>query len=366
MDPKKTTQPKTFIPWQGKVGHRAQLGGIETSVVDNGPGKGTRIAWIDTGTGLRYKVLVDRGMDISEAFFGGYSLAWISHVGTIAPQPLASGLDWLGTFGGGLLTTCGLSHVGGPEQDDFGSRGLHGRVSNLPAEVVSIIQPDPITGSKEMSISGIITESTVFGPHLFLKRTIKGRWGEAKIVIIDEVVNRSNQAQPHMLLYHINFGWPLVDEGAKIIWKGEWKPRDPSSKQRTFNEAYDFKTCPAPRDEHRGNGEDVAFIDVKADAAGKCTAGICNEALGLGLKLSFNKDQLPWLTNWQHWGENEYVTALEPGTHPPIGQSKARQDGNLDFLAPGETKRYELELEVLHQKDQLSELLAINQSTTIN
>lgn len=361
MNPMKTSPSKPSIPWQRKVGHRAQIGGIETSILDNGPGRGSRVAWVDTGTGLRYKVLLDRGMDISEAFFGGHSLAWISQVGTVPPQPMAGGIDWLKTFGGGLLTTCGLSHIGGPEQDDFGTRGLHGQFSNIPAEVVSIVQPDPITGEKHMSITGMITESTVFGPHLCLKRTIKGVWGEAKIEIIDEVVNRSNQSQPHMLLYHINFGWPLVDEGSKIVWKGNWKPRDIPSEERTFNTSNDFKTCPAPREEHRGAGEDVAFVDMEADTHGKCQAGICNEALSLGVKLTFNKNQLPWLTNWQHWGENEYVTALEPGTHPPIGQAKAREEGSLTFLEPGESKHYEMQIEVLHQIDLLKEFIQNNQ-----
>src|SRR5690349_24946096 len=105
-----------FSSFKGRISNLAQLGGIETSVLDNGPGRGTRIAWINTGTGLRYKVVIDRAMDIADAFYNQHSLAWISHVGLTAPQPFSShGMDWIKTFGGGLLTTCGLSHVGGPE-----------------------------------------------------------------------------------------------------------------------------------------------------------------------------------------------------------------------------------------------------------
>ncbi len=55
--------------WNGKVSNHSQLGGIETSVIDNGLGTGTRIAWINTGGGLRFKVVPDRGMDIVDAFF---------------------------------------------------------------------------------------------------------------------------------------------------------------------------------------------------------------------------------------------------------------------------------------------------------
>jgi len=105
--------------WKNKISNHVQLGGIETSVIDNGPGKGVRIAWINTGTGLRYKVVIDRAMDIADAFYNQHSLAWISHTGIKLPEPSFNhGLEWLGTFGGGLLVTCGLTHAGGPEKDE--------------------------------------------------------------------------------------------------------------------------------------------------------------------------------------------------------------------------------------------------------
>ena len=165
-------------PWANKVGNPAQLGGIETAILDNGAGRGTRIAWINTGTGLRYKVVIDRAMDIADAFYNQHSLAWLSQSGITPPQTFSDkGIDWLKTFGGGLLTTCGLSHVGGPETDAFGTRGLHGQISNIPAEIESIIQPDPLTGKLDMSITGIIRETRIFGPHLELRRTISGKLG---------------------------------------------------------------------------------------------------------------------------------------------------------------------------------------------
>jgi hypothetical protein len=63
---------------------------------------------------------------------------------------------------------------------------------------------------------------------------------------------------------------------------------------------------------------------------------------------------MPWLINWQHWGKNEYVTALEPATHPPIGQTAARNDGTLIYLEPGESRLYELDLQVLSGKDEIN------------
>ena len=336
--------------WHNKLSNAAQLGGIETSVMDNGAGRGTRIAWINTGTGLRFKVVIDRAMDIADTFYNEHSLAWLSHSGITSAQPMSDkSIDWLKTFGGGLLVTCGLSHVGGPESDEFGERGIHGEISNIPAEIESIIQPDPLSGKMDMSITGIIRQSQALGSRLELRRTISATLGKSVIRIHDQVINKGNTDAAHMLLYHCNLGWPLVDEGSKIVWNGLWKARD-GNPNKLFNEANDFKTCPPPLDDHQGSGEEAAFIDIEADNSGFCNCGIDNQKIGLSLTVKFQKNQLPWLTNWLHFGKGEYVVGLEPGTNPPIGQSQARGQNKLIHLAPGETRNYALEIEVYNNK----------------
>lgn len=344
--------------WNDKISNPAQIGGIETAVVENGVGRGTRVAWINTGTGLRYKVVIDRAMDIADAFYNQHSLAWLSHLGISFPEPFSNhGTDWLRTFGGGLLTTCGLSHVGGPEVDKYGERGLHGPISNSPAEIESIIQPDPIAGKMEMSITGKIKQTQVFGPQLELKRTISGTIGQASIRIHDEVINRGNMPAPHMILYHFNLGWPLVDEGADIIWHGAWRPRDGALDSKIFRKGNNFRKCPAPLEEHSGGGEEAAFIDPTPDRSGHYTCGLHNPHLGIAVALKFSKEQLPSLTNWQHWGKGEYVTGLEPGTNPPIGQAKAREQNELIQLEVGESRTYDLEMEVLNDEARINEFL---------
>lgn len=337
--------------WKHKLSNSRQIGGIETSVLDNGPGRGTRIAWINTGTGLRYKVVLDRGMDILDAFHNEHSLSWISHAGHVSSQPFSNqGGDWLRTFGGGLLTTCGISSMGPPNEDETGSWGLHGNYSNTPAELLSIKQPDIYSGDLDFGITGIIRETTTFGPSLELKRTISGTLGSAKIKIKDQVNNLGNSPAPHMVLYHINCGWPLIDEDTRIVWKGEVQKRESDHLLSDFNKKHKFRKCAAPLDEHSAFGEDVAFIDPATDQNDQVTCGYMNDKLELGLSISFSKKQMPWLINWQHWGKNEYVTALEPATNPPIGQAAARQNGTLILLEPGESRIYEIELAVLKGK----------------
>ena len=335
-------------PFNKFISNHIQLGGIETSVLDNGPGKGARIAWINTGTGLRYKVVIDRTMDIADAFYNQHSLTWISHSGITFPNSSGNtGTEWLRTFGGGLLTTCGLSHVGGPESDQKEERGLHGRISNLSSELVSIFQPDIGTGELEMSITGVTRETTVFGPTLELRRTISSVLGQPAIKIRDQIKNCGNEAVPHMLLYHCNFGWPLADEGTDILWEGDWESRGTRLDNKIFRKGNDFKKCLPPQVDHNGSGEACVFVDTTVDASGNCFSGLHNHKLNLAFLIRFKKEQLPCLTNWQHFGNREYVTALEPGTNFPIGQKEAREQGKLIHIEPGECRYYELEMEIM-------------------
>jgi hypothetical protein len=346
------------LSWQNKVINLTQLGGIETSVLDSGLAKGARIAWVNTGSGLRYKVVIDRGLDIVDAFYNQYSLAWLSHSGVTYPRPDANrGLEWLRSFAGGLLTTCGLTHVGGPESDEFGERGLHGRISNIPAQVESIVQPDSPAGNLEMSVTAVVKESCVFGPNLELRRTISSTLGETTIRIHDIVTNRGNTPAPNMMLYHCNFGWPLVDEGTEILWKGKWVSRGMDMDNAIFNSRHNFRKCQKPIESHRGGGEACGFIDVTPDENGLCTVGLYNRRLSLAVAIRYSKKQLPCLANWQHFGPGEYVTGLEPGTNPPIGQAKARQQKQLIHIAPGASKTYDLEMTVLTDERQINYFL---------
>ncbi len=341
-----------------KVSHHLQLGGIETAVLDNGAARGTRVAWVNTGAGLRYKVVIDRAMDIADASVNRYNLAWLSHTGVTAPERFSiHGADWLRTFGGGLVTTCGLSHFGPPEKDEYGERGLHGLISNQPAILESVVQPDPARGRMEMSITGRIRETQIFGPSLELRRTISGVLGEPVIRIHDEVTNLGNTATPHMVLYHCNFGWPLIDRGADILWNGTWQSAGSENDNRIFREGNNFRKCPDVTDEHRGGGEAVAFIDPSTDAAGNVTCGVHNSQISVAVLIHFDKKQLPVLSNWQHWAQGEYVMGLEPGTNPPIGQAAARDQKKLIYLEPGETRSYDLALEVLTEKKNILDTL---------
>lgn len=332
---------------RGKVAANRQLGGIELATLVGGASDGCRVAWVNTGGGLRFKVLIDRCMDIADAFFGDYSLAFLSLRGVTPPNYYAQeDGGWLKSFGGGLLHTCGVDHVGPPETFEGVQTGLHGGIGVLPAELISVVQPDVPAGNYGMSITGRVIQSTFLGRHFELQRTIRAELGVPAITIEDRVTNLGNIPQPHQLLYHFNFGYPLVDAGTEIVWDGAWRSRGGAQDDAVFNERNEpaFRICRNSVEEHSGAGESVAFIDPATDAENNVRCGLTNHKLGLSAVLCFDKEQLPALTNWLHFGCNEYVVGLEPGTHHPIGNLAAQRGDTLLRLQPHQSKDYTVRL----------------------
>ena len=123
------------------VGDPHQLAGAQISTLNDGKAEGVKVININTGSGLNFSLLPGRGMDISHAFFKGKSLSFLSGTGITSPAYYEeSGLKWLRSFFGGLLTTCGISYSGAPSVDQGEALGLHGRISNTAAEDICIKQ----------------------------------------------------------------------------------------------------------------------------------------------------------------------------------------------------------------------------------
>lgn len=339
-----------------------QVGGIETSVLEDGPGRGVRIAWVNTGAGLRYKVVLDRGMDIADAEFMGQSLTWLSYAGVQRPDSsLRQGLDWLSGFPGGLVVGCGPMNVGEPCTDEGDTVGLHGTHSNTPATVESIVNPDLVRKQYEMSITGTVRTARLFGPNVELRRTIRSTLGVPTIHIRDEFINRGNTRVPHAWLLHMNFGYPLLEAGASTFcYRGTITPMGPSS-EAWFKADRSFREVPPPQAEHRGSGEVVAYIDPQAASDDRVVCGVVNRRRQIGVRIEYSKREFPLLGNWQHWGPGgSYVAAIEPMTGTVDGRDKDRKRGLLRFLEPGEPAVYQYSISATSEPSEIAKLLAIN------
>lgn len=336
------------------IGRLSQAGGITPFQHADGRAKGTSTLRVKTAAGLEFWVVPDRGMDIYEANYRGMSLCWHSPQGVVHPAYYSSrGLEWLKTFSGGLLTTCGLTMAGAPSKDDGEELGLHGPISTTPAEQVRWserwVEDDCL-----FTIAGNMRESSVHGPNLLLERRITTSLKSATFEIEDLVSNEGVRTTPLMLLYHFNFGYPLLTHSSHIYAPSkEVHPVDELSEESVAQWA-DFE--PAVRNQR----ERVYFHDMAANSQGWVNVILVpqREQPQFGLRLSYDASTLPQFVQWKMTGENHFVLGLEPSNCRTLGRKDERERGTLEMLEPGEKKRYRLKIEVLDGADNLKQAIS--------
>ena len=338
-----------------RVGHMSQIGGVRLLTSDNGPSRGVRLLEFRTGTGFGFEIGVDRGFDIGRADYRGASLAWIPP--TLLPGPWyfedQANFGWLRAGLGGFNNTCGLLHIGNPEDADvshynFPARpvdryGVHDRAALIPAELVSFGERW-IGDDYVLEAVGRVTQAQAYGENLVLTRTYRAVLGESAFTMEDEVENRGYLPTSHMLLYHINVGYPFVDDGAELIAPTIGKPRllfgtaDVEDRQ-----SWSRFIAPQPNwvqqtFEHR----------MRANAEGEVEVAVFNPRLlgGTGVSIAYGADTLPNYIEWRMMGEGQYAVGVEPCTNG-FGRAEVAKAGELIVLQPGERRRYKIRVSII-------------------
>jgi hypothetical protein len=337
-----------------RCGDLSQIAGIRLMTLTEGAEAGVRVADVRTGSGLRFQVTLDRGMDISMAEYQGMPLAWRSPHGDVHPAHFdPRGKGWLRTFPGGLVTGCGMTYLGAPCVDEGVDLGLHGRLSHLQATEVSAShrwEADECI----FTLRGSVRENVLFGEHLLLHRSIEVLLGGSEISIHDTIVNQGSERTPFMMLYHVNPGWPLIDAGARLLLHARGTtPRDPVASEGLGS----ARVFSAPV---KGFHEQVFSHDLVPAADGFATALVHNPALHRALAVRFRQRELPRFIEWKMMGEGEYVVGLEPANCGVKGRAEERRAGTLQFLLPGERKELHLLVTVLDGEGNIAEFVARN------
>lgn len=315
-----------------RMGRMDQLASIRRYQLEDGKGRGMRAFEVTNGSGLCFTVYPDKGLDIGPAQFNGLPLTWMTRNGAVAPAFYdGSGFEWLRTWSGGLVTSCGWINVGPPCETAEGSNGLHGRMDHTPAEEVNTRCAWQDDGRYLLEITGTVVHGRVFGEHLVTSRRIRTWLGEPVIELRDRTENRGYSTMPLMQLYHMNFGWPLVDEGATLVApEHSVTPQNPYCAEHLAE--WMKMSAPIP-----GFAEQVFYHDLPENAEGLAAMRILNASRGLAVDVSFRKRELPYLIQWKMMGEGEYVTGLEPSNCYPEGQPANDKRGILRRIEPGET-----------------------------
>lgn len=305
---------------------------------------GVDLIELDNGV-LRAAIVPTRGMGIWRITAGEMFLGWRSPVrGPVHPAFVRlwepSGIGWLDGFDE-LLVRCGLESNGAPEFDTQGRLRypLHGKIANQPARKVEVLVD---SDSGTVSVCGVVEEARLFGNKLRMTSTISARVGQPVLTVTDVIANPSAEPADLELLYHINFGVPLVQPGARVVLPvARMAPRDAVAV--TNVRQWDTYGPESP-----GTPEAVFFFELAADGAGWTRALLHNAAANQGVSLRFHKGQLPWFTLWKNRqaAADGYVTGLEPGINFPNRKSFEKEKGRVAQLAPGESRTFELAIEV--------------------
>jgi len=192
----------------------------------------------------------------------------------------------------------------------------------------------------------------VFGPNVVLQRTIRATLGESRLFVEDVIVNEGFEPAPLMVLYHINGGFPIVDKGSELLAPSRSaKPYSEYAEQ--IADRWRSFTAPVP------HVEEACYLHtVAAGRDGKVVAALVNRKLdgGFGYYLEYKRSQLPYLVEWKMMGEGMYAVGTEPCTMPLASRADLREQGKLQFLAPGEERRIELEIGVVQSARQIRDI----------
>ena len=345
------------------AGMLSQFAGVRLVTLGDGVERGERMLEFRTGTGLRFTVAVDRGLDIAECEYKGAAIGWHSPTGFRSPSlhehEGEGGLAWLRSFSG-LLATCGLDHILFMDEEEAAhyhyaprktvSHSIHGRVATIPARLTGYgeaWQGDECT----LWCEGVVQQSAVFAEDLHLVRRIEAKVGGNEITLHDRVVNHGFYRTPHMFLYHINVGHPVLAEGSRYlapVAHTVWAAHEDSYRTQDVG----YRTCPAPRHPFH---EQVWEHAMAADGEGLVPVALVNDDFdggrGLGLLVETRKEEFPCQFEWQNFQAGQYAFGIEPATNHVLGKPFAKERGELIWLEHGEERCYLTRLAVLDGQD---------------
>jgi uncharacterized protein DUF4432 len=356
-----------------RVGNLLQIGGIEHVAYQDGHARGLRALQVSTGAGLRFSVTPDRGLDVARAEFAGVGLSYLAPNPWPGPWYYEGKLDdyaWLRVGLGGFCNTAGLVTIGVPQtistqQYGFTQRlteryGTHGRVAVTPASRYTYGEHwDGDTC--RLWIEGVVREEIAYGENLGLARRYETALGATSFRLIDIVTNDGWFPTPHQLLYHVNIGYPIVDDGAEVLAAVTEEPADMSfttSESGSSPGRWRTATDPVAGFTHEGY-----VVPMRADGEGKVAVAVVNRRLrpevgGLGVYLRYDQRRLPVYVAWRMMREGLYAIGLEPATNPFGELEELLADGYPLMLEPGESRSYETEFGILDGADAIDAFAA--------
>ena len=335
-----------------RVGDAGQAFGIRAVEYAAGKGRLIRAYQVDTGGGLSYEVAESKGLDVPYFRYRGVPFGFETKA-SVSSLWIADeqGMAYRGSLGAGFLYTAGLANVGGACEEDGFYHYAHGALKNTPAQNVcweSAWEGDECA----LRIAGEVRDAQFFGRNLVLRREILSRAGEKRLWIDDCIENQGFAPEQMMLLYHLNLGFPLLDEETCLyapVLESE------ALSEHTARNDPDYARMAAPVD---NNEEYLHALRLKADAEGRTLCAVYNPRLNLGLYVCYDVEPLRYLIEWKCIRSGDYALGVLPSSCKPLGRRAEREAGQARYLAPFEKVRLRLEIGVIDSAAELAQVRA--------
>lgn len=272
---------------KGQLSNLMQIACIKRYTLSGGKENGIRVVEIDNGI-LRILLNESKNLDVMQVFHKGVNLSFVSKNGFTARE-----IPFLNRFEGGMIYTCGLDSLGGREGFE-----LHGSLHNYPATVISTIcQEDKIEVISKTEVTSL------FGGNLLLERKITTAPLSNTFKVSDTLTNLGTKDDKYCLLYHVNLGYPMLDEGVKIVMdeqeviaRNSWAEKHQAGR----------KTFEAPI-----NNEDERCYFITHN---KPEVKVINDKINKTFILRYSKDTLPKFVQWNSPATQDYALGIEPTT----------------------------------------------------
>ncbi|MBQ6373837.1 MAG: aldose 1-epimerase family protein [Clostridia bacterium] len=301
---------------------------------------------------LCYKLMADKCLDMSELSYKGVNFSFLSKPGLQGRNAYdTAGAEAQRSIMGGMFFTCGVESICAPCNVAGVDYPMHGRMRTTPGEHLSADAFWDEDGY-HLRAGAEMREASLFGENMVLRRSIDTVYGQKTITLTDTFTNESYRDEPLMLLYHINLGWPFLDEHLRLyIPTRSVTARD--AEAEGHEAAYDRMDPP------KDNEPEYVFIhDIMADEAGDTCAVAVNEALGLGLRIAWNVKNLPRFMEWKSTASGDYVIGLEPANSSVYGRPWHEAQNSVHRLAPFASETNVLTFTVLDGQAEIDAALA--------